>query len=210
MNAWNPDFCRRLYDTQTIGFLSYFEDGRVDLNPPPVAEAIRGMVGSHGADPKAELTRQKAFDAVASQAEQPRKIPYLRPTFGYVAQWVSELGDETTLLGLLKHADLFMGPTWENGGLYYHNVPRDEYEKRDWVSADPYTGNAAIGYARLNPRNGQRKMWQAPWTPKQVDEAPFVDELTFGHDVDVLRAVWDKDAQAMILTIRKWNDKPER
>ncbi|KAF2844048.1 hypothetical protein T440DRAFT_484470, partial [Plenodomus tracheiphilus IPT5] len=209
MNAWNPEFCAKAYETQSVGFLSKMNDGRVNLNPAPIASAIRELVGNQEVDPYAESTYQTACRTVASQAQKPSKLPFLRPTFGYVAQWVSELGNEETLSGLLKHADLFMKPTWSDGGLFYSNVPRGEHEQGNWTSADPFTGNAALGYARLNVFNGQRKMWLAPWTPKQVDEAPFVDNLTYASNVDVLRASWDQVSKAMVLTLRTWNGKDE-
>jgi hypothetical protein len=36
--------------------------------------------------------------------------------FGWVIAWASEMGDETTVGGLLAHADRFMKPTWRDGG----------------------------------------------------------------------------------------------
>lgn len=209
MNAWNPELCERLYRTQRIGFLSYTNDGRVNLNSPSVAVVIRDLVENHGADPYTDSTRERASDIVSKHPQQPFPIPFLRPTFGYVAQWISELGDTATLSGLLKHADTCMKPTWMNGGLYYKNVSHGEHEHGNWVSADPFTGNAALGYARLNIFSGQKKMWQSPWTTKQVDEAPFVDELTYASNVDVLRAFWDEASRAMVLTLRMWNEEAE-
>jgi hypothetical protein len=48
-------------------------------------------------------------------------------------------------------------------------------------------------------------MWVEPWTPEQVDRAPFVGGLELGSGVDVLRGVWDEQRGAMILTIRTWD-----
>ncbi|KAJ7605056.1 hypothetical protein DFH06DRAFT_1275649 [Mycena polygramma] len=64
-----------------------------------------------------------------------------------------------------------------------HLQPRyDETEDAagNWTRMDPYTGNAAIGYARLNVYDGQKKMWEAPWTRERF-------------------------ADAMVLTVRTWD-----
>ena len=52
---------------------------------------------------------------------------------------------------------------------------------------DPFTGNAAIGYARLDIREGQKRMWDKPWMKEQVEEMPWVDGMGFGEGVGVLR-----------------------
>jgi hypothetical protein len=76
--------------------------------------------------------------------------------------WLSEVDPCDDLAGLLNHADRFLTPEWEKGGLFYphHDIQRDK--DGNWTHVDPFSGNAAIGYARLNVANGQRRMWDTP------------------------------------------------
>jgi hypothetical protein len=79
--------------------------------------------------------------------------PNYRPCH-IVIKWVSEVGDEPTLSGLLNHADRYMQPTWTNGGLHYADNTTKCDKDGNWVEVDPFTGNGAIGYARLNVQVG--------------------------------------------------------
>jgi hypothetical protein len=207
MNAWNPEVAHQTFRTQTTGFLTRVEKDRVNLNPASIAHAIRKLVKDENADPHDPATIATATAAVRHKfpAGQP-KPPYPGPTFGYVTMWTSEVGDSDTLNGLLNHADRYLGPTWKDGGLYYAaNDENDVDAEGNWKMMDPFTGNAAIAYARLNVPDGQRKMWVEPWTPEIVDNAPFVADLELGSGVDVLRGVWDETRGAMVLTVRTWD-----
>ncbi|KAL2837717.1 hypothetical protein BJY01DRAFT_220700, partial [Aspergillus pseudoustus] len=206
MNAWNPDLAHRSFETQTTGFLTQVEKDRVNLNTAPVAYAIRKLVKQKDADPNAPSTIRAATEAVRQKFPNGLpKAPYPGPTFGYVAMWVSEVGTAATLNGLLNHADRYLGPTWQDGGLYYPANDEDADEQGNWKTMDPFTGNASIGYARLNVSDGQRKMWLNPWTPEKVSKAPYVGSLDLGSGVDILRGVWDGERGAMILTLRTWD-----
>ena len=68
------------------------------------------------------------------------------------------------LTGLLAYIDTHLHPSWENGGLYYPRHDKLTDENGDWAHTDPFTGNAAIGYARLDVRDGRKWMWERPWT----------------------------------------------
>lgn len=70
---------------------------------------------------------------------------------------------------------------------------------------DPFTGNASIGYARLNVLGGQKKMWNAPWTRETLSQRPWVDGVDLGQGVDFVRAVFDEGEQLLLLTIRSWD-----
>ncbi|KIX01271.1 uncharacterized protein Z518_08996 [Rhinocladiella mackenziei CBS 650.93] len=73
---------------------------------------------------------------------------------------------------------------------------------------DPFTDNAAIGYARLNVPQGQRKMYESPWTRDSVRTTPWIDNRHFvdpKQGVSVLRGVWDEEANALILSVRGWD-----
>ncbi|KAL3489613.1 hypothetical protein BJX62DRAFT_252511 [Aspergillus germanicus] len=173
MNAWNPEVAHQTFRTQTTGFLTRVEkDRNADPHDPAKIAAATAAV------------RQKFPSGLP-------KAPYPGPIFGYVSMWTSEVGDADTLDGLLNHADRYLGPTWKDGGLYYAaNDENDVDTEGNWHMMEPFTGNAAIAYARLNVHDGQRKMWVEPWTPEQVDRAPLIGGLALGR--------------AMILTVRTW------
>ncbi|EJU01244.1 hypothetical protein DACRYDRAFT_89084 [Dacryopinax primogenitus] len=120
------------------------------------------------------------------------------PTLGYVAQWLSEL-DTQRLDALLKHVDASCSPTWEKGGLFYPSAYDSD------VKMDPFTGNAAIGYAHLNVENGQRRMWEEPWDDRRVRGYPALVGITFADGVDFLRGLWDEKRNAFVLSLRSWS-----
>ncbi|KAJ7148013.1 hypothetical protein C8R46DRAFT_1128885 [Mycena filopes] len=203
LNAWNSEEVHALYPAQALGFLSKSADGRVNLNSAPVGEALRTLVREVSADPDAPATLEKAR-ALAGTVP-PR--PFSQPDFGYVAMWVSEVADDATVAGILRHADEFLHPTWERGGLFYPRQDELQDANGNWTRVDAFTGNAAIAYARLNMRDGQRTMWEAPWTREHLASCPFVDGVGLDSGVDFLRGVWDPDVQTMILTVRTWDGR---
>ncbi len=206
MNAWNPEVVSDLYPKQSLGYISRASDDRVNLNPPDVAQAIRSLVASEGLDPNAPSTLAKAKELAPRMKSPGNALPYKEPIFGYVVQWISEMGDKSTLDGILTHADKFLAPTWERGGLYYPRSTKLSDEDGNWTMCDPFTGNGAIGYARLNVPGGQRKMWEKAWTPADVAEAPFVDGIDLSSGVDFSRGVWMPERGALVITMRRWNE----
>ncbi|CDO86170.1 hypothetical protein AWC29_29435 [Mycobacterium triplex] len=120
--------------------------------------------------------------------------------FGWVAAWASEMGDRPTLEGLLAHADRHMKPTWHDGALHY---PRND-EKFDqdghWVRMAPLTGNALLGYARLNVEDGMWGLYNRPW-----DRSHFSEPLIVGRtdNVDITRAVFDRESRALNFTVAR-------
>lgn len=48
-------------------------------------------------------------------------------------------------------------------------------------------------------------MWDKPWTSEKIQSEPFVDGIEFGDGVDFLRAVWDEQAAAFVLSVVSWN-----
>ena len=202
--AWNSTQVHQMYPSMSLGFLSKVGD-RVNINPPPVAQAIRQIVQEEpSSDPSSDEVISRARKAVASTPPMPGP-PYGNPTFGYVAIWVSEVGDPETLAGLLRHADTFLKPSWANGGLYYPRSENAYDEAGNYTFGDPFTGNAALGYARLNVSDGQRKMWERPWTGEDVQKRAWIDGLDLGQGVDLLRGAWVEDLKAMIATFRTWD-----
>ncbi|KAM3414385.1 hypothetical protein BST61_g11026 [Cercospora zeina] len=201
MHAWRPEFVRGLYEAQAFGYITSF-NGDFQLNPPAVASAFRAMVAEENAPPD-KATLKQAKDRARS-APKPL-FPYTAPTFGYVAQWLSELG-RSELSHLLEYADKHLNPTWESGGLYYPRRDEQFGDNSNWCHMDPFTGNAAIGYARLNVANGQKMMWDQPWTAQTLQQRPWIDGIHFGQGVDFVRALYDADEKLVLLTVRSWND----
>lgn len=211
MNSWNSAEVHASYPSQSLGFFTQVSEDRVNLNDPAVGFAIRGLVEKENADPQALSTVEKARAIVAAiPASEKPQAPYPTPEFGFMAQWVSEVGDPKTLSGLLKHADTFMNPTWKRGGLYYSRNYDMCDKDGNWTLVDPYTGNGAIGYARLNVYDGQKKMWEKPWTAEDFASRPFVDGVDLSGSVDFLRGAWDPESGAMVVTLRTWDGSSAR
>lgn len=205
MNAWSPEVVSELYPRQSLGYLSRVSQDRVNLNPPAVAEAFRSLMTNELLDPNALSTLAKAKELSQSIELPGPVLPYKEPIFGYVVQWVSEVGEKSTLDGILTHADEYIAPTWERGGLYYPRSNKISDAEGNWTMCDPFTGNGAIGYARLNVPGGQRKMWEKPWTLADVANAPFVDEVDLSTGVDFSRGIWLAETCAMVMTMSTWH-----
>ena len=210
MNSWNPSVAHATFDTQAPGFLSRIEPDRVELNSFPVAQTIRHLIKTEGVDPDSLSTIAKAKQIVESNSSAQQKIPWNTPIFGYVVQWVSEVGNKATLEGLLTHADKFMNPTWRDGGLFYPRNDQETDKDGHPTAVEPFTGNSAIGYARLNIFDGQRKMWLEPWTANQLSSAPYVDGVDLASGVDFLRGNWDEMRKAIFVTIRTWDGEKKK
>jgi hypothetical protein len=205
MNTWNSEYAQSGFENQSTGFITNL-DGKIELQVTAVANEIRRLEKDEGASPRSPATVEKAIQN--AKADTSRGFPYTQPTFGYVVKWLSELGKDTELNGLLAYADANLNPTWEKGGLYYprNDIPVDDDWK--WTQMDAFTGNAAIAYSRLNVADGQKKMWDRPWTREYLDNRPWIDGLDLSQDIDCLRGVWDEAAKAIIVTLKTWNGKP--
>ena len=66
MNSWNPSVAHSTFDSQALGYLSRVQPDRVELNSPPVAQAIRHLVRTEGLDPDSLSTITKARKTVES------------------------------------------------------------------------------------------------------------------------------------------------
>ncbi|KAF2637715.1 hypothetical protein P280DRAFT_492136 [Massarina eburnea CBS 473.64] len=204
--SWNQDFVKSLYPATGQGFLQRMSD-RINLNPQPVANKIRELVQSEDLDPNAVDTLERARKMV--QGQPLLRKPFLSPTFGYVAQWMSEVGNAGDLDALLRHADAYLRPSWERGGLYYARGDVNWDREGNFTGGDPYTGNGGIGYARLNVKDGQKKMWEAPWTKEDVESRPWVGGFGLGSGVDCLRSVWDEEVGAVVVSLKTWDGRKE-
>ncbi|PPJ50533.1 hypothetical protein CBER1_05520 [Cercospora berteroae] len=200
MHAWRPEFVEDLYEAQAFGYITRF-DNEFRLSPTAVAKAFRTMVAEEQAPPDKDTlndAKERAKTAPASP------MPYTAPTLGYVAQWLSELG-RPELHQLLDFADQHLQPTWEKGGLYYPRRDEQFGDDSRWSHMDPFTGNAVIGYARLNVPNGQKIMWDEPWTTQTLQQRPWIDGLHFGQGVDFVRAVHNEVEKLVLLTVESWD-----
>lgn len=204
MNSWNSELVHSSFPQQSLGFLTHAPDGRINLNNERVAQAIRELAKDENMDPYAWETMLKAQEKSA-QVAAPPSTPFPQPLFGYVAKWVSEVADPSTCDGLMNHADKYLSPTWERGGLFYPRNGTLADEQGNWTFVDPFTGNSAIAYARLNVQDGQKKMWEEPRTQEYFSRYPFVDGIGFESDIDFLRGNWDSEKEAMALTMRTWD-----
>ena len=201
---WNYEQIQSMYPSTGDGFLQRV-DGRINLRPAAMANAIKDIVAKEGGEHDSPMVIARAREMTADSP--PTKKPYLSPTFGYIAQWLSEVAGAADLDALLLHADTYLCPSWANGGLYYPRCDTAWDKDGNYTFVEPYTGNAAIGYARLNVKDGQKKMWDSPWTKEDVENRPWIDGVGLEQDVDCLRGRWDEEQQAMIATFKSWNAK---
>lgn len=201
---WNYKQIQSMYPSTSEGFLERV-DGRINVHPPAVTNAIKDIVAREGGPHDSPTVVARARERTANAKLS--KKPYLSPTFGYIAQWLSEVAGPPDLDALLLHADTYLNPSWSKGGLYYARNDTGWDANGNYTHVEPYTGNAAIGYARLNVKDGQKKMWDQPWTKEDVEKRPWIDGIGLEQDVDCLRGRWDEERQAMITTFRTWNGK---
>lgn len=120
--------------------------------------------------------------------------------------WLSEVAPDD-LAGILNHVDRFIHSEWEKGGLFYPRSDAATDKDGNWINMDPFTGNGAIGYARLNVPNGQRMMYNAPWTKEDVEGRAWVDGIGLSDGVDFLRGGWDDGVGGLVMTMRTWHGR---
>ncbi len=182
MNAWNREVAREMFARQLRGALRQGPDDTISPYSPGVAARVRA-----------------ALDA-GTPADLPENLEHRwgEPTFGFLAAALSEIGDER-VHGLLAHADRFMNPTWERGGLYY---PRNDtsYDGDGHMTyVEPLTGNALLGYARLNVPDGMWALYHRPWTPAHFSQPRLVG---MAGELDVRRGFYHSDSRTLFLTLR--------
>jgi hypothetical protein len=133
---------------------------------------------------------------------------YLGSNYGLRSLCQYTLCKTEELEGLLSQADKDLNPSWEYVGLFYpRNDEQDSATEGKWTHMDPFSGNAEIGYARLNVPDGQRIMWERPWTREDLAGRPCIDGVGLGSGVDCLRGAWDEVRKALVLTVRTWDGK---
>lgn len=212
MNTWNPKFVRDCYESQALGFLTTI-NGEARINPPVVGNAYRQVKSEDNAGAMApeelmqkalELAQKTSLEEMAARSVDKPLSLFNKPILGYVVEWLSELG-KAELHSLLGFIDNNLQPTWEKGGLYYPRNDEPMDAELNWTHMDPFSGNAAIGYARLNVEDGMKKVWDSPWTQEQVESQPWLDGVTMSDGIDFLRGTWDADQASMVVTMRSWD-----
>lgn len=117
--------------------------------------------------------------------------------FGWAAVCASEVGDRENLDRMLRYADGFLTPTWEDGSFFYSR--RDGWFDERGMSwaMDPHTGNALLAYARLNVPDGLNMLYAQPWTSVHFAEPALVD---MPEELDVRTARYDHATQTLNLS----------
>jgi hypothetical protein len=117
---------------------------------------------------------------------------------GWTACAASEVGDTETVAGMLAYADRFLNAAWQDGGYYYKrrdaNFDADGY----FIGMDAAAGNALLHYARLNVKDGLKKLYEGPLTDAHFAQPALVD---LPEDLDVRRAIFDPERNALALTL---------
>ena len=205
MNTWNSELIESLYDRQALGYITTL-NGQVRLHDHAFAVEYRQIVEAENFNPSKANTAATITEARARRAiNKPRWDEYVDPVLGCVLQWLSEVGKTAELDGLLAYADASLGKTWENGGLFYPRRDCPNGDNDEWTHMDPFTGNAAIGYARLNVKNGQKLIFERPWTRDALAARPWIDGVELSQGIDTIRAIWDEGPAALVLTMRTWD-----
>ncbi|KAL8837436.1 MAG: hypothetical protein Q9170_002520 [Blastenia crenularia] len=199
---WNPEVVKKVSSTAGTGFLQRIGD-RTNIRPPGLANEIRRIANATSGGAESPAIIEQAREATKNQPPIESKSPL--PTFGFIAQWLSEVEGPSQLDPLLRHADQYLNPTWIKGGLYYRRQSPGWDEEGNYLYMEPYSGNAAIGYSRLNVQGGQRAMFEHPWTKEEVQRRPCIEGVDLDSGIDFLRGVWVEERKAMVVSLRSWN-----
>ncbi|MBF2714678.1 hypothetical protein [Agrobacterium vitis] len=124
--------------------------------------------------------------------------------FGWAAVCASEVGDEGSLTKMLAYADRFLHRSWTDGGLHYRRHDASFDDQGLFRAMDPHTGNALLGYARLNVPGGLERLYAEPWDKAHFEEPALVE---ISDNADVLRARFERDAKSLVLTLAPRADR---
>ncbi|KAI4145100.1 MAG: hypothetical protein L6R39_003938 [Caloplaca ligustica] len=201
---WNSAEVKQVSSTAGAGFLQHL-GARTNIRPPELATEIRRISAAENADPDSPSVVDRAWESMKNLPPAATRSPL--PAFGFIAQWLSEIEGPSELDPLLRHADQYLHPTWHEGGLFYRRNPPGWDDEGNYLYMEPYSGNAAIGYARLNVQGGQKRMYEEPWTKEDVLKRPCIEGVGLDDGVDFLRGVWVEERKAMVVTVRSWEGK---
>ncbi len=174
MNMWNREFVHAHYPQQIGELLAQGPDGMLSVHPAPEIVVMGQRLDNDTCD------------------------------HGWVATWASEMGDTDTLAGLLAHADRFMNPTWRDGGLYYPRNDAKADADGHRTEVEPLTGNALLGYARLNVPDGMWKLYNQPWTAEHFTEPALT---AVADDIAVSQARFAPDSGILTIRLQRHADR---
>lgn len=204
MHSWNSELVESLYEKQALGYISK-TDGQWRIRPTNVGSALRRLILDHGASAtSADDLKQAVQDG---KKLPPSPVPFEPAMYGVVCQWLSELGKTEELEDILKYADEHLNGTWENGGYFYSRQDEQNLESGEVTYMEAFSGNSGIAYSRLNVPNGQKIMWENPWTRETHSTRPWLDGLTLENGIDYLRGFWDASTKALLFTARTWDGR---
>lgn len=183
MNAWNRELVHSLYPDQIADNIRRTSDGLLTLAEPTVMVETR-TARKEGREPA--FARDLTYEWDQSE-------------FGYTVACMAEMGDEQNLQDMLTYAEKHLNPTWRDGGLFYPRSDTSFDDQGRYIYMDRLTGNAMIGYARLNVPDGLWKMYHEPWSGAHFAQ-PYLREIS--GRADVLRAWFDADDGVLALTLR--------
>ncbi|MCJ1478617.1 hypothetical protein MMC13_007298 [Lambiella insularis] len=188
---WNYEKTQPLYPSIADGYLEKVES-RTNIRPPSVALVTRKLAAEKGGRHDDPSIVEQAREA--AKGKKPSNNRYLLPTFGKVALWMSEYGEPSDLEA-----------AFSTSGLFYERSDTSWDDDGNYTYVEPFTGNAGIAYARLNVKNGQKKMWDKPWTKADLERRPYIDDVYLAQGIDCLRGDWDEKRRAMVATFRSWD-----
>jgi hypothetical protein len=155
---------------------------RVLLGGPNGTRWINPSEGGEGGTPSSE--------------EDEPLLPVL--ALGWGACAASELGDTETVEGILGYADLILNAAWQDGGYYYKRRDANFDENGYYIGMDAMGGNALLHYARLNVKDGLKKLFDGPLDDAHFEQPALID---LPDDLDIRRAIFDADRDALALTL---------
>jgi hypothetical protein len=185
MHAWAPELSKKVYAEAVRRSLKPGPNGT--YSPFPNTAAVTAKVNA-------------AYAAGQSVAGiEDRSFVWRQPAMGFAALWLAEAGETERLEGLLAHADTYMNPTWEKGGLYYPRNDRSWDADGNMTFMDTITGNADLAWARLSPAGGLNALYSKPFTPEHFARPKLA---AVSNNVDVLRGTHVANGKGLALTLR--------
>ncbi len=119
-----------------------------------------------------------------------------RSSYGFFAVYAAEMGDLKTRDGILAYADQTYQPAWLNGAYHYpYNLKQGCTNLTDRL----------LALGRANPKDGLWKMHNQPFDPEHFSE-PKLSGVDFPK-VLILRAIYDRDKKALIITVKPGDQK---
>jgi hypothetical protein len=123
---------------------------------------------------------------------------------GFFTVLAAEVGDEQTRTAMLSYADKYWRPRWDADGLRY---PRQDEFKRSvdpanvWRRVQVLTGNALMGLADINVKDGLYTLYNKPREAQAFAE-PYISNVDYPQ-TKVARAVYDPAKSALIVTLKR-------